>query len=81
MILLSLLINRYRAELERTHGHELLPSHRQALQAMARCRQQGSDLMVLECQSCQHTIKVPHSCGHRSCPHCGLEGLAYAYTA
>jgi hypothetical protein len=70
MILLSLLINRYRAELERTHGHELLPSHRQALQAMARCRQQGSDLMVLECKNCQKTIKVPHSCGHRSCPHC-----------
>jgi hypothetical protein len=70
MILLSLLINRYRAELERTHGHELLPSHRQALQAMARCRQQGSDLMVLECKNCQKTIKVPHSCGHRSRSHC-----------
>lgn len=70
MILLSPLITRYQGELERTHGHEMLPSHRQALQAMARCRQQGSDQMVLECHSCQHKIKVPHSCGHRSCPHC-----------
>jgi hypothetical protein len=70
MILLSSLIIRYQAELERAHGHEILPSHRQALRAMARCRQQGSDLMMVECANCQHTIKVPHSCGHRSCPHC-----------
>ena len=70
MILLSSLITRYQAELERAHGHEMLPSHRQALRAMARFRQQGSDLMMVECANCQHTIKVPHSCGHRSCPHC-----------
>ena len=59
MILLSSLITRYQAELERAHGHEMLPSHRQALRAMARCRQQGSDLMMVECANCQHTIKVP----------------------
>ncbi|MFN6131954.1 MAG: transposase zinc-binding domain-containing protein [Synechococcaceae cyanobacterium] len=68
-ILLFLWITRYRAKLKQTHGDGLHTSHRQALQAMARCRQQGSDLMVLACQSCQQTNQVPHSYRHRSCPH------------
>jgi hypothetical protein len=37
---------------------------------MRRCRRQGGDLMVLRCSDCNHSLKVPHSCGHRSCPHC-----------
>ncbi|SBO42012.1 transposase [Cyanobium sp. NIES-981] len=70
MILLSQLVERYQVELERRRGHQLLPSHRQALQALRRCRRQGSDLMVLQCGACEHSLKIPHSCGHRSCPHC-----------
>jgi hypothetical protein len=70
MILLSDVVERHQGELERLHGDQLMPSHRQALQAMRRCRRQGSDLMVLQCGDCRHSIKVPHSCGHRSCPHC-----------
>jgi hypothetical protein len=67
---LSLVIENHLAELERLHGAELLPSHRQVLRAMTRCRRQGSDLMVLECPDCKSIVKIPHSCGHRSCPHC-----------
>jgi DNA-directed RNA polymerase subunit RPC12/RpoP len=26
--------------------------------------------MLLECKPCGTTLKIPHSCGHRSCPHC-----------
>jgi hypothetical protein len=37
-------------------------SHHQALQAMRRCG------------GCHHSLKVPHSCGHRSCPHCQHKG-------
>ena len=70
MILLSHLVERYQSDLERLHGPELLPSHRQALKAIARCRRTGSDLMVVGCPNCKHTLKIPHSCGHRSCPHC-----------
>lgn len=70
MILLSQLVERYQGELELRHGHQLLPSHRQALQALRRCRRQGSDLMVLQCSDCEHSLMIPHSCGHRSCPHC-----------
>ena len=70
MILLSHLVGRYQGDLERVHGHQLLPSHRLALQAMRRCRQSGSDLMRVKCSDCEHNIRIPHSCGHRSCPHC-----------
>jgi hypothetical protein len=70
MVLLSEVVERHQGELERIHGAQLLPSHHQALQAMRRCRRQGGDLMVLQCGDCQHRLKVPHSCGHRSCPHC-----------
>ena len=70
MILLSQLIDHYQKDLERTHGHEMLPSHHQALRAMKRCRREGSDHMILECKPCATKFRVPHSCGHRSCPHC-----------
>lgn len=70
MILLADLIDRYSSDLERNHRHELLPSHYRALQAMRRCRNQHSPVMVLECTGCQHQAILPHSCGHRSCPHC-----------
>jgi hypothetical protein len=70
MITLSHLIERYQPELERLHGEQLLPSHRQALRAMRRCRRQASEKMLLECQPCGTTMQIPHSCGHRSCPHC-----------
>lgn len=69
MVLLSEVVERHQGELERLHGAHLLPSHRQALQAMRRCRRQGGDLMVLQCGDWHHSLKVPHSCGHRSCPH------------
>lgn len=70
MILLADLVDRHRSDLEERHGHQLLPGHYQALQAFRRCRNQHSRVMVLECTSCQHQACVPHSCGHRSCPHC-----------
>jgi hypothetical protein len=70
MTVLSLVIENHLDELELLHGPELLPSHRQALRAMVRCRRQGSDLMVLECPDCKTNLRIPHSCGHRSCPHC-----------
>lgn len=70
MILLSQLVERYQGDLERLHGAELLPSHRAALQAMARCRKAGSDSMLLTCPNCKGSLQIPHSCGHRSCPHC-----------
>ena len=70
MIFLADLVNRYRSELVRTHGHELLPSHHHALNCIRSCRNQHSAVMLLECGDCHHSVTLPHSCGHRSCPHC-----------
>ena len=60
MVFLSEVVERHQGELERWHGDQLLPSHRQALGALRRCRRQGSDPMILECYNCKRTIKVPH---------------------
>ena len=37
---------------------------------MAYCRQPGNHLMKADCDECHHQRHLPHSCGHRSCPHC-----------
>lgn len=70
MILLADLVDRYGRDLEQRHGRQLLPGHHQALNAFRRCRNQHSRVMVLECRGCHHQLRFPHSCGHRSCPHC-----------
>jgi hypothetical protein len=63
-------VNRYRSELVRTHGHELLPSHHHALNCIRRCRNQHSSVMLLECGDCHHSVTLPHFCGHRRCHYC-----------
>lgn len=70
MILLSTLIDRFLPSLRETHGNRLLPSHEKAVDAMAKCRTERSPVMVAECNDCDHQEVIPHSCGHRSCPHC-----------
>lgn len=52
--------------------HFLLPSHKKALQAMKRCRSEQGLHMLARCtaQDCTEQVYIPHSCGHRSCPHC-----------
>ncbi len=70
MILLSSIINLFEAEfLEQYHG-SILPSHRKALAAMKACRTSSSPKMLAQCAECDSQVFVPHSCGHRNCPHC-----------
>ncbi|MBI3147173.1 MAG: transposase, partial [Betaproteobacteria bacterium] len=40
------------------------------LAAIRRCRSAASPLMQVQCSGCAHQTVVPHSCGHRHCPHC-----------
>jgi len=47
-----------------------LPSQRQALNAMKLCRSSLGPGMLAQCDDCGQQRMVPHSCGHRSCPHC-----------
>jgi hypothetical protein len=70
MILLSSIIQLFEAELLAQYQDRLLPSHLKALAAMKDCRTSASPSMLAQCTACDHQVLVPHSCGHRSCPHC-----------
>jgi hypothetical protein len=70
MIPLSSIIRLFEAELLAQYHDSLLPSHRKALAAMRDCRTAASPAMLARCTDCDHQVLVPHSCGHRSCPHC-----------
>ena len=34
------------------------------------CRTEHSPVLVVRCAACGQCETLPHSCGHRSCPHC-----------
>jgi hypothetical protein len=70
MIRLSSLIEHFEQPLLAQYGHRLLPEQRQALAAMKSCRSALSPRMQAHCLACEAQVFVPHSCGHRLCPHC-----------
>jgi hypothetical protein len=70
MILLSTLIQTFETEFLASYQGALLPSQRQALAAMKHCRTSQSPVMLAQCDDCDSQHFVPHSCGHRNCPHC-----------
>ena len=70
MITLASLIERFAPDCLARDGHALLPGHRHALQAMQHCRTRLAPRMLAQCSACDEQVTVPHSCGHRSCPHC-----------
>jgi hypothetical protein len=70
MIALSTLIERFGPAFLAQHGASALPSQRQALNAMKNCRSMLGPGMLAQCGDCGEQRVVPHSCGHRNCPHC-----------
>ena len=70
MMRLSTLIEQFEAPLLAQYADQLRPEHRQALSAMKTCRNALSPRMQAQCLACEERIFVPHSCGHRACPHC-----------
>jgi len=72
MILLSSVIDTFKSEFMAQYQQLLLPSHLKALGAMQACRTSHSLMMQAKCTNtdCNHQILIPHSCGHRNCPHC-----------
>jgi hypothetical protein len=70
MIRLSSLIERFEAPFLTQYQASILPSRRQAVAPMKHCRTAHSPLMQARCTDSDHQVLVPHSCGHRSCPHC-----------
>ena len=69
-ITLAQVIARFGPELMAQYGDRLLPSHLHALTAMQACRSSLCKQMLAQCGDCGAQRLVPHSCGHRSCPHC-----------
>jgi len=72
MILLSSIISEFKERfLNRYHKH-VHPGHIGALNALEQCRKEHGPRMLVQCtdHKCGKEIYIPHSCGHRSCPHC-----------
>ncbi|MGB4342084.1 MAG: IS91 family transposase [Moraxellaceae bacterium] len=70
MITLATLIERFGQAFLAQYGASVLPSQRQALNAMKNCRSVLGPGMLAQCGDCGEQRVVPHSCGHRNCPHC-----------
>ena len=70
MIGLAQVIERFEPQLQAQYSDQLLPGHKRALGAMRRCRTSASRQMQVYCRDCDHSTLIPHSCGHRLCPHC-----------
>ena len=64
------IITRFESEFLARYQSQLLPSQFKALKAMQTCRSSLCAQMLALCASCGEQRLVPHSCGHRSCPHC-----------
>ena len=72
MILLSSVINKFKNGFLDRYKKYVLPSHIKALHAMEQCRQEHGPHMLAQCtnHNCGKLTYIPHSCGHRNCPHC-----------
>ena len=72
MILLSSIINKFEGRFFDRYKAAILPSYRKALWVMKRCRKEHGPHMLARCtnDNCGKLMVIPHSCGHRSCPHC-----------
>lgn len=70
MIRLAAVIETFGADFLAQYRNRLTPDHYRALAAMRRCRSHASPRMQVQCPGCAHQVLVPHSCGHRHCPHC-----------
>jgi len=70
MIKLADIVNQFGDAFVHQFKDKLLSSHLKALSAFKVCRSVHSPKMLLSCDQCASQTLVPHSCGHRSCPHC-----------
>ena len=70
MIRLASVIDSFEADFLARYRDRLTSDHYRALAAMKQCRTQASPMMQVKCTGCAHQKLVPHSCGHRHCPHC-----------
>ena len=70
MIRLSTVIDTCEMDFLTQYRSQLRPEHYRALAAIKCCRTASSLTMQVSCTECPHQRLMPHSCGHRHCPHC-----------
>lgn len=70
MMRLATVIETFEAEFLAQYRSRLSTEQRRALAALKQCRNHASLKMQVHCTTCEHQLLVPHSCGHRHCPHC-----------
>lgn len=72
MILLTTIIKQFKKNFFSKYSKAVLPSHKKALRAMELCRHEHGPHMLAQCSDldCNGQTYIPHSCGHRNCPHC-----------
>lgn len=70
MITLASVIKTFGAEFIDRDQETILPSHLKALSVMQHCRSSQSPHLLAACDGCEKQVFMPHSCGHRHCPHC-----------
>jgi len=72
MIPLASILKMHEKDFIQRYQRKLLPSHLKAIAAIKNCRSIYSPKMLMQCadKMCHHQTLVPHSCGHRHCPHC-----------
>jgi len=67
------ILQRYGAEYCEKYGQGLLPSHRQVMLAIERCRTEALGGQVYYCEKCGEEQYSYHSCRNRHCPKCQHE--------
>lgn len=72
MIPLAAIVKEYEKAFIQKYQKRLLPGHFKAMNAVKTCRTAHRPKMLAQCarQGCAHQLLIPHSCGHRHCPHC-----------
>lgn len=67
-----MIINKFRRSFLERYKNSILPGHHKALWAMEQCRHEHGPKMLALCtdHDCAERRYIPHSCGHRNCPHC-----------
>lgn len=63
-------IHTFEADFLAQYRSRLTADQQRALTAMKLCRTPAAPMLQVRCTGCAHQFRVPHSCGHRHCPHC-----------
>lgn len=67
---LASLLEQYHDRFIAHYADRLLPVHRQAMDAIRRCRTPACGELHVQCAQCDQCQRPSLSCGHRSCPQC-----------